>query len=306
LLAEGLRGEELAAAARQRGGVSASALAAAWLAGETAPAAGWWAEASLGAALKAAVASERRGWKRRQAALLTAVELGYKALGIPGAAGFGAALLGLYEAGVVDEPGVTEWRRELASPEALKQAGGFLAWLDEAPEESGESEADSESGSEGDGESKAPLGNHSVKPPSKRRGRHCKAEPAGLSATAVEASVVLKTEGQAYAQVSRALGQGHVELACFDGLPRLGVVHQWRLGGKKARLQAGDLVLVALRPWQDRKADVLRRYSEAEARALQRLGEVPAMAVARSVLGGLDLDDDFGVDWVLDDVLEGI
>lgn len=49
----------------------------------------------------------------------------------------------------------------------------------------------------------------------------------------------------------------------------------------------GDIVLLALREYQDSKADVIGKYSPDEARELKKRGELPA-TVRVNDIGGLD------------------
>ncbi len=69
------------------------------------------------------------------------------------------------------------------------------------------------------------------------------------------------------------LGNGRVEAACFDGVTRLG--HICGKMRKKVWVNAGDIVLVGLRSFQDSKADVIMKYTAEEARKLKAQGELP-------------------------------
>jgi len=79
--------------------------------------------------------------------------------------------------------------------------------------------------------------------------------------------LVVKVEGQVYAQVTRMLGNSRVECQCFDGQRRLCHIR----GGmrKKVWISAGDTVLVSLRDFQDAKGDIIHKYNAEEARSLQ-------------------------------------
>jgi translation initiation factor 1A len=69
------------------------------------------------------------------------------------------------------------------------------------------------------------------------------------------------------------LGNGRCEIHCFDGQKRLG--HIRGKMRKKVWVNAGDIVLVGLRDFQDDKCDIILKYSADESRALQRKGELP-------------------------------
>eukprot|EP01063_Lacrimia_lanifica_P038387 TRINITY_DN816_c0_g1_i1.p2 TRINITY_DN816_c0_g1~~TRINITY_DN816_c0_g1_i1.p2 ORF type:complete len:178 (+),score=110.43 TRINITY_DN816_c0_g1_i1:51-584(+) len=83
----------------------------------------------------------------------------------------------------------------------------------------------------------------------------------------------LKEEGQEYGQVIKMLGNGRLEVYCFDGQRRLGVIcGKMR---KKSWVSNGDVVLVGLRDFQDSKCDVILKYLPDEAKRLQKLKEIP-------------------------------
>lgn len=88
--------------------------------------------------------------------------------------------------------------------------------------------------------------------------------------------LVFKEEGQEYGQVQRMLGNGRIECFCFDGTTRLG--HIRGKMRKKVWINQGDIILVGLRDFEDRKCDVILKYNSDEARNLQTYGELPANA----------------------------
>ena len=81
----------------------------------------------------------------------------------------------------------------------------------------------------------------------------------------------IREDGQAYARVVKMVGNGRLLAACADGVERLGIIR----GSMRKRewVRVGDTVLVALREYQDTKADVVCVYSDAELRRLRALGE---------------------------------
>ena len=85
--------------------------------------------------------------------------------------------------------------------------------------------------------------------------------------------LMLKDEGQEYAQVQRMLGNGRLEAYCFDGTKRLAII-RGKLQ-KKCWINQGDIILLSLRDFQDDKADVIYKYNPDEARALKARGELP-------------------------------
>lgn len=83
-------------------------------------------------------------------------------------------------------------------------------------------------------------------------------------------------ESQEYAQVVNPKGNGRFELLCCDGgKERMGTVcGQMR---KRVWINRGDLVLIS--KWEgmtdDTKCSIILKYSEDEARRLQKEGELP-------------------------------
>ena len=83
-----------------------------------------------------------------------------------------------------------------------------------------------------------------------------------------------REDGQTYGRVTQMLGNGRVLAQCDDGATRL-----CRIRGsmrKREWVRVGDTVLVALRSFQDDKADVVFKYEDAEVARLRRLGELAA------------------------------
>ena len=83
-------------------------------------------------------------------------------------------------------------------------------------------------------------------------------------------------ESQEYAQVVNPKGNGRFELLCCDG----GKVRQGTVCGqmrKRVWVNRGDLVLIS--KWEgmtdDTKCSIIHKYSEDEARRLQKEGELP-------------------------------
>lgn len=88
--------------------------------------------------------------------------------------------------------------------------------------------------------------------------------------------LIHKEESQEYAQITKMLGNGRLELSCFDGTKRMGHI-RGKLK-KKVWMSQGDIILVLLREYQDNQCDVVHRYNSDEARALKNIGELPENA----------------------------
>uniref|UniRef100_A0A7S1TBZ0 Eukaryotic translation initiation factor 4C n=1 Tax=Compsopogon caeruleus TaxID=31354 RepID=A0A7S1TBZ0_9RHOD len=112
--------------------------------------------------------------------------------------------------------------------------------------------------------------------------------------------LVFKEDGQEYAQVTKMLGNGRCESLCFDGEKRL--CHIRGKLRKKVWVNAGDIVLVGLREFQDEKADIILRYTPDEARHLKQYGELPeATKINEGVEEGEEMGDE-DVDFTFEDV----
>jgi len=85
--------------------------------------------------------------------------------------------------------------------------------------------------------------------------------------------LILKEDGQEYAQVQKMLGNGRLEAMCFDGTKRL--CHIRGKLRKRQWINTSDIILVGLRDYQDAKADVIMKYNGDEARRLKNMGQLP-------------------------------
>lgn len=81
----------------------------------------------------------------------------------------------------------------------------------------------------------------------------------------------VREQGQVYARVTKMQGSMRVLATGTDGRE-----HACKIAGrmrKREWVNVGDLVLVSLREFDGSKADLVYRYSDAEARQLCRMGE---------------------------------
>ncbi|VDP10176.1 unnamed protein product, partial [Soboliphyme baturini] len=85
--------------------------------------------------------------------------------------------------------------------------------------------------------------------------------------------LIFKEDGQEYAQVVKMLGNNRLQAFCFDGVARM--CHIRGKLRKKVWINAGDIILIGLRDFQDKKADVILKYNADEARNLKTYGELP-------------------------------
>merc|ERR1719401_2011555 len=85
--------------------------------------------------------------------------------------------------------------------------------------------------------------------------------------------LVMKEDGQEYAQVLKMLGNGRLDAFFFDGKQR-----QCHIRGKmrkKVWVNKDDIILLGLRDFQDDKADVIYKYKPDEIRELKKLKQLP-------------------------------
>ena len=71
------------------------------------------------------------------------------------------------------------------------------------------------------------------------------------------------------------LGQGRVEVNCFDGNTKRMCTIRGKLKSR-VWINVGDIVLISLREFGDDKADLIHKYYPEEAYELQELTEIPA------------------------------
>ena len=107
----------------------------------------------------------------------------------------------------------------------------------------------------------------------KNKGKGGKNRRRGKNENEEKRELIFKEDGQEYAQVIRMLGNGRLEAMCIDGEKRM--CHIRGKMRKKVWVNAGDIVLVGLREYQDSKADVILKYLADEARSLKQYGELP-------------------------------
>lgn len=112
--------------------------------------------------------------------------------------------------------------------------------------------------------------------------------------------LIYKDEGQEYAQITKMLGNGRIEVSCFDGEKRMGHI-RGKLR-KKVWMSQGDIILVSLRDFQDGQCDVIHKYNSDEARTLKNVGELPENAkINETDTFGADEDEDVNFEFGAED-----
>lgn len=109
---------------------------------------------------------------------------------------------------------------------------------------------------------------------------------------------ILREDGQEYAQAGRMLGNGRLEAICFDGQTRMAHIRGKLL--KRVWIATGDIIIVALRDFQDGKVDVIHKYSSDQAKKLKSMGEIPSNTKLTIDVALEDDDDD--MEFVFEDI----
>lgn len=134
----------------------------------------------------------------------------------------------------------------------------------------------------------------------KGKGKGGKKGRRGKSDNQSKRELLLREEDQEYAQITKMLGNGRVQATCFDGIVRLGHI-RGKLR-KRVWMQQGDIVLVALREFEDDRCDIVHKYTADEARALVQQGELPESAkINQTDTFGGDDDDEANFEFGNDD-----
>ena len=107
----------------------------------------------------------------------------------------------------------------------------------------------------------------------KNKGKGGKTRRRGKNEGDQKRELILKEDGQSYAQVLKMLGNEWIEAYGFDGITRR--VHIRGAARKKAWVNVGDIILISLRNFQDQKADLILKYSADEVRTLHTMGQIP-------------------------------
>jgi len=81
-----------------------------------------------------------------------------------------------------------------------------------------------------------------------------------------------REDGQVYARVIKMMGNGRCTTIDADNVERLGIIR----GNMRSRewVSPKDIVLLCLRDFQDAKADIVHRYTDAEVKMLAAHGEI--------------------------------
>lgn len=86
---------------------------------------------------------------------------------------------------------------------------------------------------------------------------------------------IVPDDEQTFAVVKDMLGNGRLNALCHDGVVRMGRIRgSLRKGSNRAIINRGDLIIVAMREFED-KVDVVHRYTHDEASMMFRNYQIP-------------------------------
>ena len=102
-----------------------------------------------------------------------------------------------------------------------------------------------------------------------------------VSRKIVEASI----DGQVYGIVEKALGCRFFEINCLDNKKR-----RCKVRSKRMKIELQNVVIIALREFDDNNADIVYKYEPAEVRFLQKEGILPKSDVIGD--GGIVIEED--------------
>lgn len=127
-------------------------------------------------------------------------------------------------------------------------------------------------------------------------------------------ALVLKDEGQEYAQIEKLTGSGFVDVICFSSGGNIS--RRAHIRGKMRKrvwLAKGDIVLVNVRDYQDNTCDVVAKYNENDIKRLMENKALPT-SFRDDVVQDDNIEfedpskDDVNLDWCKDpdDMFDGI
>mmetsp|Transcript_18126 Transcript_18126/g.28662 ORF Transcript_18126/g.28662 Transcript_18126/m.28662 type:complete len:135 (+) Transcript_18126:52-456(+) len=110
--------------------------------------------------------------------------------------------------------------------------------------------------------------------------------------------LVLKEDGQEYGQVLKMLGGGRLEAYCMDGQIRTATI-RGSMQNRKSRvwINKDDFILVSLRTFENKKCDVVHKYTEEEVYTLRKKGHIPDRSIKEE-----EQDDDDDMDVIFENL----
>ncbi len=83
----------------------------------------------------------------------------------------------------------------------------------------------------------------------------------------------IDSEGQVYGMIDKSLGGCFFTVNCFDNR-----VRRCKNRKKRTKIEMYDIVIVSIREFSDLNGDIIHKYSQDDAKSLQREGHIPKMS----------------------------
>jgi len=103
--------------------------------------------------------------------------------------------------------------------------------------------------------------------------------------------------GQVYGILEKALGNRFFDVNCMDNTKR-----RCKVRKKRMKVKCGDCVIISLRNFDDKNADVIYKYDAEEVRALQKKGILPGSDVIGVIKDDGDDDSEDELGFTFDDI----
>ena len=97
---------------------------------------------------------------------------------------------------------------------------------------------------------------------------------------------------QVFGILTKTLGSRFFDVNCLDGKQR-----RCKVRNKRLRVKQDDVVIISLREFDDKNADIIYRYNSEEVRELQRLGSLPSGESLGIKSHENDIEDDCAFDF---------
>ena len=97
---------------------------------------------------------------------------------------------------------------------------------------------------------------------------------------------------QVFGILTKTLGSRFFDVNCLDGKQR-----RCKVRNKRLRVKQDDVVIISLREFDDKNADIIYRYNSEEVRELQRFGSLPLGESLGIKSDENDIEDDYAFDF---------
>lgn len=97
---------------------------------------------------------------------------------------------------------------------------------------------------------------------------------------------------QVFGILTKTLGSRFFDVNCLDGKQR-----RCKVRNKRLRVKQDDVVIISLREFDDKNADIIYKYNSEEVRELQSIGSLPSGESLGIKLDENDIEDDCAFDF---------